>query len=187
MPLRDGAHVSSLKTAVVQRLQTIFGAEHVAVTYGFETKYKRIQILKLPKSHTNDAVAIACAMGEGVERCDAIHLLRCVSRGQYQLFNGKQSEHKTWAPRKVKGWKSYEMVTAKGVPGYIGGRRLKGSFVLKDVATGKTILEVAPGKLQRIARCTHGWITTTTASNQREGGASSPGSSRGAPAPQIRG
>ena len=175
VPLKDAAHVSALKTRVVHDLHVLFGERRVSITYGYETAYKRIQILKLPKSHTNDAVAIACAIGEGVERCDAMHQVRCVSRGQYQLFNGKHSEHKTWAPRKVKGWKSYEVVTAKGVLGYIGGRRLKGSFVLKDVSTGKTILEVAPGKLQRIARCTHGWITTTTAINERKGGASSPG------------
>jgi hypothetical protein len=161
MPLKDAAHVSAIKIAIVQQLRGLFGEEQVTVTYGYETKYKRIQGLTLPKSHTNDAVAIACAMGEVVEPCAVIHQLRCVPRGQYQLFNGKHSEHKTWAPRKVKGWKIYERVAAKGQVGYLGGRRLKGAFVLKDFATGKTILEVNPSKLHRIARCTHGWIVFT--------------------------
>src|SRR6266849_356820 len=56
-------------------------------------------------------------------------------RGNYQIYNGKHSEHKVWAPRKVKGWELYELVEAKGQMGYIGGRRLKGSFVLKEVST----------------------------------------------------
>jgi hypothetical protein len=34
---------------------------------GYETKYQRHQVLALPKSHTNDAVAIACEMGELVK------------------------------------------------------------------------------------------------------------------------
>jgi 5-methylcytosine-specific restriction endonuclease McrA len=161
VPLKDAAHVSTLKTAVVQRLEAIFGTDQVAVTYGYETKYQRIQVLGLAKSHTNDAVAIACVMGEVVKPSAVTHQLRCVPRGHYQLFNGKHSEHKVWAPRKVKGWKLYERVAAKGQVGYIGGRRRKGSFVLKDLSTGKTILEVVPSKLQRLARCAHGWIAAT--------------------------
>ncbi len=82
-------------------------------------------------------------------------------RGNYQIYNGKHSEHKVWAPRKVKGWKLYELVEAKGQMGYIGGRRLKGSFVLKEVSTGKTIPEVVPSQLHRLARCLHGWIPAT--------------------------
>ena len=104
--------------------------------------------------------------GEVVEPCAVVHQLRCVPRGNYQLFNGKHSEHKVWAPRKVKGWKLHEQVAAKGQVGYIGGRRLKGSFVLKDLITGKTILEVVPSKLRRIARCTHGWIAATMQFNE---------------------
>jgi hypothetical protein len=79
----------------------------------------------------------------------------------FVLFHGKHSEKKAWAPRKVKGGKLYERVATKGQMGYIGGRRLKGSFVLKDRTLSKTLLEVVPSKLQRLARCTHGWIVAT--------------------------
>ena len=173
--LKDAAHVSTLKTTVIQGLQELFGTDQITMSYGYETKYKRIQVLGLPKSHTNDAVAIACVMGEVVQPCAVAQQLHCVPRGKYQLFNGKHSEHKVWAPRKVKGWKLYERVTAKGQVGFIAGRRLKGSFVLKDLLTGKTILEVVPSKLQRLARCTRGWIAATTNFDEQEGGASSPG------------
>jgi 5-methylcytosine-specific restriction endonuclease McrA len=174
VPLRDAAHVSSIKTRVVQQLREVFGAEQVAVTYGYETKFKRIQVLGLLKSHTNDAVAISCALGEVVKLSSILYRLRCVPRGNYQLYNGKHSEHIVWAPRKVRGWKLYELVEAKGQRGYIGGRRLKGSFVLKDVATDKTILEVAPSKLHRLARPLHGWIPVTIHRSRKEGRTSSP-------------
>jgi CRISPR/Cas system Type II protein with McrA/HNH and RuvC-like nuclease domain len=132
-PLKDAAHVSSIKTAVVKLLAQQFGSERVALRYGYETKYQRMQVLHLPKSHAYDAVAIACAMGEVVRPLTMVYQLRCVPRGHYQLYNGKRSEHKVWAPRKVKSWKLYELVEAKGQIGYIGGRRLTGAFVVKDV------------------------------------------------------
>jgi len=157
-PLRDAAHVSSLKTAIVTQLQEQLGAKRIAITYGYETKYKRIQMLALPKSHANDAVAIACEIGERVKPASIIYQIRCIPRGNYQLYNGKRSEHKVWAQRSLHGWKLYELVEAKGVVGYIGGRRVKGAFVLKDVATGKTVLEVTPRKLHRLARPVQGWV-----------------------------
>jgi hypothetical protein len=177
VPLQDAAHVSSIKTAVVKPLAQQFGSERVAVTYGFETKYQRVQVLNLPKSHAYDAVAIACAIGEVVKPLTMVYQLRCVPRGNYQRYNGKHSEHKVWAPRKVKSWKLYELVEAKGQIGYISGRRLTGAFVVKDVRSGKTLVEVTPRKLVRMARCVHGWIITRFPFphiTRKEGGASSP-------------
>jgi len=147
-----------MKTAVVQQLKDFFGSDQVRITYGYETKYKRFQMLNLPKSHANDAVAIACSFGEVVKPLAVVHQMRCLPRGHYQLYNGKRSEHRVWAARKVKGWKLYEEVSAKGRVGYIGGRRVKGAFVIKDLASGKTLVEVAPSKLKRLARPNHGWL-----------------------------
>jgi 5-methylcytosine-specific restriction endonuclease McrA len=158
MPLKDAAHVSSLKTALVQHLQAIFGDEQVHTTFGYETKYKRIQVLALPKSHTNDAVAIACETGEVIKPLESVYQIRCLARGQYQRFNGPRSEHKCWAPRKVRGFKIYELVRVKGVVGYIAGRREKGAFVIKEVTSGKKLAEITPRKLERRARPTWGWI-----------------------------
>jgi hypothetical protein len=173
-PLTDAAHVSSVKTAVVQQLSRIFGAAQVTITYGYETKYKRIQGLGLPKSHTNDAIAIACAFGEVVKLLPVVYEVRCLPRGHYQLYNGKHSEHRVWAPRKVKGWKLYEVVEAKGDVGYIGGRRLKGSFVVKDLTSGKMLAEVAPSKLVRLARSSRGWLIWPRFAHRKEVRASSP-------------
>jgi RRXRR protein/HNH endonuclease len=177
VPFKDAAHVSSIKTAIVKQLVQQFGSERVAVTYGYETKYQRIQVLNLPKSHANDAVAVACDIGEVVKPLSMVYQLRCVPRGNYQRYNGKHSEHKVWAPRKVKGWKLYELVEAKGQIGYISARRVNGAFVVKDVRSEKALAQVTPRKLVRLARCVHGWIITRFPLPRiagKEGGASSP-------------
>jgi len=177
VPLKDAAHVSSLKSRVVHDLQAAFGENQVSITYGYETKYKRIQGLDLPKSHTNDAVAIACEIGEVVKPLGMVHHLRCLARGHYQRFNGRHSEHKCWAPRKVRGFKLYELVKAKGGVGYIAGRREKGAFVIKDVISGKKLVEVTPHQLLRVARPTQGWMITrqpVLENLRKESGASSP-------------
>jgi 5-methylcytosine-specific restriction endonuclease McrA len=158
VPLRDAAHVCVLKTAVVSRLREQFGNEQVSITFGYETKDKRLQLLSFPKSHAHDAVATACRLDEVVKPLPIVYHFRCVPRGNYQLYNGKPSEHPVWAPKKVHGWKLYELAEAKGHRGYIGGRRLKGAFVLKDVTTRKTIVEVTPRKLRRLTRSTQGWL-----------------------------
>lgn len=152
MPLKDAAQVSALKTRVRDELQMRFGERQVRITYGYETAYKHIQILGLAKSHANDAVAIACEIGEVVTPAKWVYHLRCLPRGQYQQRNGLHSEHTCWAPRKVQGFKLYERVRAKGVVGYIAGRRQKGAFVIKDLTSQKKLLEVVPRKLERVVR-----------------------------------
>ena len=122
-------------------------------------------------------MAIACEIGEVVKPLEMVYQIRCLARGHYQRFNGLHSEHKCWAPRKVRGFKLYELVKATGRMGYIAGRREKGAFVIKDVASGKKLCEVTPRKLRRVARPTQGWMMTrqpVRESIRKEGGASSP-------------
>ena len=112
-----------------------------------------------------------------VKPLSVVWQMRCLSRGSYQRFNGKRSEHKVWAPRKVKGWRLYELVEAKGQHGYIGGRREKGSFVVKNLVSGETLIEVAPSKLLRLRRPSQSWLISrlpTSYPVAKEGGASSP-------------
>jgi 5-methylcytosine-specific restriction endonuclease McrA len=157
-PLVAAAHVSSIKNWVVETLSRLYGASQVSTSYGYETKYKRIQVLKLPKTHAHDAIAIACRVGERVITNNVCYQIRCLPRGNYQLFNGQRGEHKVSAPKKLYGWKLYEMVEAKGLIGYIGGRRVKGSFALRSPVTGKLFCEVRPSKLRRVCRPQHGWL-----------------------------
>ena len=115
---------------------------------------------------------------------------RCTRRGRKTRYrparwanrrrpNGwlPHSEHKCWAPRKVHGFKLYELIKAKGQVGYIAGRREKGAFVIKDVTSGKKLAEITPRKLVRVERPTRSWMITHLSAldtSRKEGGASSP-------------
>ena len=116
-------------------------------------------------------------MGELVKAESSVYQIRCIARGNYQLYNGKHSEHKVWASKTVHGWKLYELIEVQGQIGYIGGRRVRGAFVIKDVLSGKTLIEVTPRKLRRLSRPVQVWIITRIPISQlsgKEGGDSSP-------------
>lgn len=168
MPMKDAAHISIIKVPIIKMLSDLFGQQNVSITYGYETKYKRIQILGFPKTHANDAIAIACEYGKVVIPNTVCYQIKCVSRGNYQLYNGRRGEHKMSAPKKVGGWKMYELVKSKGLIGYIGGRRMHGNFVVKDLVTEKLLLEVTPKKMIRLARPIHGWIIQARLAQERK-------------------
>ncbi len=81
-----------------------------------------------------------------------------MARGNTNYTTENVVEHKWWTPKSLKGGKLYELVEAKGQTGYLGGRRVKGAFVVKDIVTGKMLLEVTPRKLRRLSRPVQGWI-----------------------------
>ena len=158
-PLRDAVHVSIIKTCVIGTLASLLDQVPISTTYGYETKYKRLKRLELPKTHYFDAVAIACELGETVVPGKVWYQYRCVSRGRYQLYNGSRSEHKVSGPKKVCGWKLFELVNVNGHVGYISGRRVSGRFSVKDAVTGKLLVDgIGHKKLVRLARAAHGSI-----------------------------
>ena len=65
-----------LRFATKAHVQVVFGESQVSIAYGYETKYKRIQVLDLPKSHTNDAVTMACEIGEVVKPLEMVHQIQ---------------------------------------------------------------------------------------------------------------
>ena len=138
-PLRDAVHVSIIKTWVIRTLSSLLGQVNISTTYGYETKYKRMKTLELPKTHYFDAVAIACELGETVMPGKVWYQFKCVPRGSYQLYNGSRSKHKVSGPRKVCGWKLFELVKVNGQVGYISGRRISGRFSVKDAVTENRI------------------------------------------------
>jgi len=101
-------------------------------TFGFETKFKREQVLELPKSHYFDAVAIYCEEGEWVERYDQVFFKRHVSSGDYQQTKGIRS-HLKIPTGKLFGLKKFDLIkTPKGV-GFVKGKRSTGFFALMDI------------------------------------------------------
>jgi len=101
-------------------------------TFGFETKFKREQILQMPKSHANDAIAICCEEGELVEDSPHLFIKKHVSAGDYRQTNGKRSE-KRIPTGKLFGMRKFDYIkTAKGC-GFVKGKRSSGFFAISDV------------------------------------------------------
>ena len=100
--------------------------------FGYETKFKREQILNLPKTHYNDAIAICCEEGEVVEFLDTIYYKRHVSSGDYQQHKGKHSEI-VIPTGKLFGLRKFDLIqTSKGT-GFVKGKRSRGTFVICDI------------------------------------------------------
>jgi len=98
-------------------------------SYGYETKFKREQILQLVKTHVNDAIAICCEKGEMVNLDSTIYFKKCVSKGDYQQTKGKRSEKKI-PTGKLFGFRKFDLIsTPKGV-GFVKGKRSSGYFAI---------------------------------------------------------
>jgi 5-methylcytosine-specific restriction endonuclease McrA len=106
-------------------------------TFGYETKFKREQILQLPKSHHFDAVAICCEEGEIVELSDNIYFKKHVSNGDYQQTKGSRSE-KRIPTGKLFGLGKFDYIQTPKVTGFIKGKRSTGFFAISDLE-GKVI------------------------------------------------
>lgn len=99
-------------------------------TFGYETKWKREQVLKLPKSHSNDAVAICCEDGDVVS--SLVYLKRHVANGDYRQTNGKRSEKKI-PTGKLFGLRKFDLIKTKKGIGFVKGKRTKGYFTLMGI------------------------------------------------------
>jgi hypothetical protein len=101
-------------------------------TFGYETKFKREQILTLPKSHFNDAVAICCEDGEFVKPLDSVLYKRHVANGDYQQTKGSRSE-KRIPVGKLFGFKKHDFIQTPQGTGYVKGKRSSGYFALETI------------------------------------------------------
>ena len=101
-------------------------------TFGYQTKFKREQILQLPKFHYYDAVAICCEEGEIVELSDNIYFKKHVAKGDYRQTNGSRSEKKI-PTGKLFGLRKFDYIqTPKGI-GFVKGKRSTGFFAISDL------------------------------------------------------
>lgn len=115
---------------VKSQLRKYFG--HFEEVYGYETKFKRDQIFKLPKSHYIDAIAICCEDDEIVSLDSTVYYKRHVSKGDYQQTKGKRSEIKI-PTKKLFGLRKFDRIqTLKGA-GFINGKRQDGRFSICDI------------------------------------------------------
>ncbi len=96
-------------------------------TFGYETKFKRENILSLSKTHYNDAVAICCSDGEIVNPCDIVYNKKHVQNGDYKQTRGTGIK-KLLPAGKLFGFRKFDLVeTPKGI-GFIKCKRFVGHF-----------------------------------------------------------
>ena len=107
-----------------------------AETFGYETKYRREQVLKLLKTHYFDAVAICCRDDQKVEVEDSVFLKRNVPAGDYQQRRGKRSEKKI-PTGKLFGLRKFDLVKTENGIGVVWGKRSSGYFSISDIFGNK--------------------------------------------------
>ncbi|WP_409049021.1 RNA-guided endonuclease IscB (plasmid) [Proteus mirabilis] len=105
-------------------------------TFGYETKFKREQLLKLPKEHYFDAVAICLEEGELVRFNPTVFYKRHVAKGDYQLTKGKRSEKKI-PVGKLFGLKKFDYIQTPQGTGFVKGKRSSGYFALETITGDK--------------------------------------------------
>jgi hypothetical protein len=102
-------------------------------TFGYETKFKREQILHWPKSHFADAVAIACHDQQVVRPLSSVYIKRHVAKGDYQQTKGKHSQ-KRIPTGKLFGFRKFDRIKTSVGAGFVKGKRSSGRFSLSDLA-----------------------------------------------------
>jgi len=138
---------------VASQLKKQFG--NFKECFGYETKFKREQILKLPKTHYYDAVAICCEKNETVNLIPTVYFKKHVSKGDYRQTNGKFSE-KRIPTGKLFGLRKFDYIHTEKGTGWIKGKRSTGIFVISDLE-GKIInssVNVKKGFVRLKARTT---------------------------------
>ena len=132
---------SQLKKQWINSQSNIINASE---RFGYETKYTRENILCLPKTHANDAIAIACHNLDNLKNVKGsnikinlssnsiIYYKRHVSKGDYQQTSGVRSEKKI-PTGKLFGLRKFDLIkTEKGI-GFVKGKRSTGYFVIMDI------------------------------------------------------
>ena len=137
----------------------------VAETRGYITKATREKLLVLPKSHTNDALAIAQGKHgfnvgylPGIEQIDKIYTIRPVRHHNRQLHKAtilKGGIRKSnQAGKYVFGYRLFDKVQFNGQDCFIWGRRTTGIFTIKTI-NGKMIKDgISFKKLKLVEKST---------------------------------
>lgn len=141
---RDAAFMGIMRKTLIARLRHELDIP-VWETHGYVTKYTRVELMHLPKSHINDALAIAQGRhGFGnqgplilIERVERQYTIKPVRHHNRQLHKAtilKGGIRKNnQAPRDVKGFRLCDKVRYQDRECFIWGRRLTGIFTIKTI------------------------------------------------------
>ena len=159
---RDAAFMGIMRKTLMQRLRAEL-AIPVAETKGYITKATREELLKLPKTHTNDALAIAQGRhGYGIKEqtcvvpTSHIYTVRPVRHHNRQLHKAtvlKGGIRKlNQAPKYVFAFRLYDKVLYQGREWFVWGRRLRGWFLLKSCSAENLKVETSYKNLALVER-----------------------------------
>jgi hypothetical protein len=142
----DGLHMGSFVLSTKAKRSKTKHATHMSiiksrlshcglpheVTFGYETKFKREQVLKWPKTHANDAVAICLEDGELVVASATMLIKQHMSKGDYKQTAGKHSQL-TVPTGKLFGLRKGDKVATSRGMGFVKGKRSTGYFTIADL------------------------------------------------------
>lgn len=139
---RDAAFMGIMRKTLMLRLRQQL-AIPVYETRGYITKYTRVERLHLPKSHINDALAIAIGPNgpQKITRADRRYTIKPVRHHNRQLHKATTLKggirKSNQAPKYVKGFRLFDKVLFEGKECFIWGRRSSGSMLLRRLDGSK--------------------------------------------------
>ena len=151
--MKHAAQMSIMRWKLYERLKAVYG-DKLHMTYGSTTSYRR-NTAGLQKTHANDA---RCISGyPDTAPCGEVFFqkkVRCHNRQIHKAKIGKGGIRKrNQAPYIVKGFRLNDHVRVKGHEYFVHGRRVKGSFTLKDLQGNR--LEIAPSRIKLVGHSGH--------------------------------
>jgi hypothetical protein len=158
-------HATQMNSIRVQLLKSVPCKE----TFGFITK-EHAWAMGLTKTHSNDAIAIAC-LGNiehgGSVGCELkttkVIAKKCVSDGDYQQTKGIRSEQRIQTG-KIQGFRKFDKVRYTGKEYFIKGRMSTGYAILMDIQGNKQELKpIAKFDKMERANARKSWITQARA------------------------
>ena len=161
---RDAALMGIMRKTLMARLLHQLDIP-VYETKGYITKYTRMERLHLPKSHINDALAIALGPNgpQEIARADRQYTIKPVRHHNRQLHKAtilKGGNRKSnQAPKCVKGFRLFDKVCFEGKECFIWGRRSSGSMLLRYLDGSKVKDGVGFKKLTLLERSSNYLIT----------------------------
>lgn len=128
----DAVFMGIMRWALYNKLKGIY--PDVKLTYGYITKYIRIQN-NLLKTHYTDARCISGnAMAKPLEYVFYIRKVRCHNRQIHKMTTNKGNYRKlNQSPYKLNGYRLFDKVICNNKIGFISARRRKGSYRIRNI------------------------------------------------------
>ena len=150
------AHMNAMRKHLADEMMRELGSDRVRITYGYLTALARREH-GIEKSHANDAFCIAgnfgakrneynCYLHRFVRRHNRCLHKSTILKGGYRKANQ--------APKHVFGFRLFDMVSYKGKPCFVFGRRSRGSFDIRTLDGKKISAGVSYKRLKPLTKST---------------------------------